>query len=79
MFPFAWGGPALQCSGVPTVPSLRAVGARCWVGVPPPPSPPPAATCVRRAQPFGGGGLSYVSPSSGSYAALALREFPSPP
>ena len=76
-FPFAWGGPVLQCSGSPPLPSLRAVGARFWVGVPPPSYSPrrPLALGVRNRS---GGPLSSVYPPSGSCAELARLGFLSP-
>ena len=67
----------LQYLGVPPVPSLRAVGACCWVGVPPPLSPPrqPLALGARDRL---GGSLSSVSPMSGFRAELTPLGFSSP-
>ena len=67
------------CSqGYPPDPSLRAMGARCWVRVPPLPSPPrrPLALGARNRS---GGILSSVSPLAGSRSELALQGFSSPP
>ena len=58
----------------PSVPSLCAMGARCWVGGSPSPLPPSAAARVRRRQKFGGGGLVTVCPLSGSCALRAHWE-----
>ena len=84
--PVVRGIPALLCLGVPPVPLLHDVGARCWVGGPPPPLPTSAATCVKRGQPFGGSprlGLSSVGFLSGERALwvfvpllLRLRSLP---
>ena len=79
--PFAWGVTRCSVWGSPPMPSLCAVGARCWLRVSPPPSPlppPKLAARVRRGRPFGGG-LYSVSLPSGSRATLTRRGFSSPP
>ena len=68
----------LVLSGIPPAPSLRALGARCWVGVPLLPSPPhqPLALGVRN---YLGRPLSSVSPSAFSLSSLSLLGISSPP
>ena len=67
----------LQCLGVSPVPSLRVVGARCWVGIPPLPSPP-RRPLVLGARDRLGVDLSLVSPLSGSSAERTRLGFSSP-
>ena len=67
------------CShGSPPDSLLRAMGARCWVGVTPTP-PPPCRPLTLGARDRSGGTLSSVSPSAVSLSELALLGFLSPP
>ena len=79
-WPPSWGVPPLGLSGVPPAPSLRALVARFWVGVPPLSSPPLRPLALGAPNRAGGGG-SPLSPRrpcpSPSARSMGFRSPPS--
>ena len=69
----------LLCSGVPPVPSLRAVGARFWVGVPPPILPLGGRSRLARATVWGGGSPPSLFCRAPAPSARAWVFRPPPP